>query len=202
VRDPNERLRDKLEAIAAIERHLDCDKAAFEQDELRQAWFLRHLQIIGEAARALPAGIRALATEIPWSKIIGIRNVLVHGYFGIDIVWLAVTNDAPALKPAILSLRTRNESRHDAARRLPPELSTGGSVSAGVVRSRRKHIHPGTIRADHRPLLDKEEHARMAERTVAAVAGHSTVIHLDGLGGHGQGGRLGHWGSCARFFVA
>jgi len=47
-------LRDILEAISAIERHMDGDKAAFEHDELRQAWFLRHLQIIGEAARALP----------------------------------------------------------------------------------------------------------------------------------------------------
>jgi uncharacterized protein with HEPN domain len=113
VRDPNERLRDMLEAVTAIERHLDCDKAEFEQDELRQTWFLRHLQIIGEAARALPAEVRALATAIPWSKIIGMRNVLVHGYFDIDtdIVWQAVTIDVPALKPAILSLLTHIENQ-------------------------------------------------------------------------------------------
>ena len=73
MRDPNECLRDMLEAITAIERHLDCDRATFERDEPRQAWFLRHLQIIGEAARAL-------TTQIPWTKIIGMRNVLVHGY--------------------------------------------------------------------------------------------------------------------------
>jgi len=113
LRDPTERLRAILEAIAAIERHMDCDKAAFEQDELRQTWFLRHLQIIGEAARALPAEIRALDVEIPWSKIIGMRNVLVHGYFGIDIdiVWEAVTRDVPALKPAILALLMRIENQ-------------------------------------------------------------------------------------------
>ena len=51
--DPTERLRDMLEAIAAIERHLDCDKAAFAQDEPRQAWFPRHLQIIGAIFRRL-----------------------------------------------------------------------------------------------------------------------------------------------------
>lgn len=113
MRDPNERLRDMLQAIAAVERHLERDKAAFEQDELRQIWFLRHLQIIGEAARALPAEVRALATEVPWAKIIGMRNVLVHGYFGVDtdIIWLAVTNDVPALKPAILSLLARIENQ-------------------------------------------------------------------------------------------
>jgi len=47
VRNPAERLRDILEAISAIERHLGGDKTAFEHDELRQTWFLRHLQIIG-----------------------------------------------------------------------------------------------------------------------------------------------------------
>jgi uncharacterized protein with HEPN domain len=113
VRNPAERLRDILEAIASIERHLDDDKAAFEHDELRQTWFLRHLQIIGEAARALPTEVRTLAPEIPWPKIIGMRNVLVHGYFDIDtdIVWQAVTNDVPALKPAILRLIARVESQ-------------------------------------------------------------------------------------------
>jgi uncharacterized protein with HEPN domain len=73
----------------------------------------RRLQIIGEATRALPAEVRALAVPIPWSKIIGMRNVLVHGYFDIDtdIVWQAVTNDVPALKPAILNLLTHIENQ-------------------------------------------------------------------------------------------
>ena len=52
--NPAERLRDILEAIAAIERHLDGGKTASEQDELRQTWFLRRLQIVGHASRALP----------------------------------------------------------------------------------------------------------------------------------------------------
>ena len=113
MRNPAERPRDILGAIAAIERHLDGDKTEFERDELRQAWFLRHLQIIGEAARALPMEVRTMAPGIPWPKIIGMRNVLVHGYFDIDtdIVWQAVTNDVPALKSAILSLLGRVESQ-------------------------------------------------------------------------------------------
>ena len=84
MRAPEERLRDILEAIASIERCLDRGKAAFEQDELLQGWFVRNLQIIGEAARAIPGEIRALAPEIEWSRIIGMRNVLVHGYFEVD----------------------------------------------------------------------------------------------------------------------
>lgn len=71
-----------------------------------QNWFLRHLQIIGEAARVLPQEVRDLAPEIPWSNIIGMRNILVHGYFEIDtdIVWNAATRDVPALKPAMEKL--------------------------------------------------------------------------------------------------
>ncbi|MFQ5840744.1 MAG: DUF86 domain-containing protein [Candidatus Methylomirabilales bacterium] len=101
MRDTKERLRDILEAIAAIERYRDCDKPAFERDELLQGWFVRNLQIIGEAARGLPEAVRALAPEIPWPKIVGMRNVLVHGYFDIDsdAVWDAATRDVPALQP-------------------------------------------------------------------------------------------------------
>lgn len=103
MRDPAERLRDILEAITAIERHSNCEKRAFEHDELLQTWFVRHLQIIGEAARATPEEIRALAPEIPWLQIAGMRNILVHGYFEVDtdLVWDAATRDVPALKPAI-----------------------------------------------------------------------------------------------------
>lgn len=113
MRDPRERLRDMLQAIAAIERHIHRGKAAFDQDELMQGWFVRNLQIIGEAARALPEDVRALAPEIEWSKIIGMRNVLVHGYFEIDteIVWEAASRDAPALKPYIERLLKCLEER-------------------------------------------------------------------------------------------
>jgi len=113
VREPKERLRDMLEAIAAIERHLHRGQAAFEQDELLQGWFVRHLQIIGEAARALPEEVRALAPEIEWPKIVGMRNVLVHGYFEIDteIVWAAASRDALALKARIERLLQRLEGQ-------------------------------------------------------------------------------------------
>ncbi|MBC7317200.1 MAG: DUF86 domain-containing protein [Chloroflexi bacterium] len=103
MRDPKERLRHILDAIAAIERYLSRGRTAFERDELLQGWFVRHLQIIGEAARGLPDDVRAMAPEIEWAKMIGMRNVLVHGYFDIDldIVWEAASRDAPALKPSV-----------------------------------------------------------------------------------------------------
>jgi uncharacterized protein with HEPN domain len=111
MRDPKERLRDILEAIAAIDRYRDRDRGTFEQDEMLQVWFLRHLQIIGEAARRLPEEIRNLAPDIPWHKIIGMRNILVHGYFAIDldVVWNAVQRDVPRLKPAVEALLKKLE---------------------------------------------------------------------------------------------
>ena len=54
MRDPNERLRDILDAIANIERYAARGRQVFEADELIQNWFVRHLQIIGEAAYSLP----------------------------------------------------------------------------------------------------------------------------------------------------
>jgi uncharacterized protein with HEPN domain len=103
MRDYNEKLIDILEAIERIEKYAARGREAFECDELIQTWIVHHLQIIGEAVRALPDSIRGKYPEVPWSKIIGMRNILVHTYFGIDVdvVWAVVVNDLPDLKQKI-----------------------------------------------------------------------------------------------------
>ena len=68
MRDPKERLRDILDGIANIERYAARGRQAFESDELIQNWFVRHLQIIGEAARGLPQELRDREQTVPWSK--------------------------------------------------------------------------------------------------------------------------------------
>ncbi len=106
MRDPRERLHDILEAIGRIERYAARGKQAFASDELIQNWFVRYLQIIGEAVRALPPEVQRRAPEIPWKDIIGMRHILVHGYFGInlDVVWGVVERDLPDLKKKIETL--------------------------------------------------------------------------------------------------
>lgn len=103
MRSDREKLLDILEAIERIERYAVQGREAFEQNELIQTWFTQNLQVIGEAARALSSEIRNQHPEIPWAKIIGMRNILAHNYFEIDfdIVWAVVEQELPSLKQSI-----------------------------------------------------------------------------------------------------
>ena len=110
MRSDRERLLDIQEAIAKIEQHASGNIEAFADDELQQVWVIHHLQIIGEAAYGLSQRFRADNPQIPWDQIIGMRHVLVHGYFEIDldIVWAAIEKDLPPLKSAIEAILREN----------------------------------------------------------------------------------------------
>lgn len=75
---------------------------------------VRNLEIIGEACRAIPSEIREEHPEIEWRKIIGLRNILIHQYFGIDteLIWDLIQNKLPELKEKMErlaeSLQTHN----------------------------------------------------------------------------------------------
>jgi uncharacterized protein with HEPN domain len=103
MRDNREKLYDILEAIERIEKYAVQGREAFEENELIQTWFVQHLQIIGEASRVLSADIRDENPEVSWSQMIGMRNILTHNYFEIDLegVWLVVERELPKLKPQI-----------------------------------------------------------------------------------------------------
>ena len=103
MRDDRERLADILEAIERIERYAVRGRQAFEDDELIQSWIVHHLEILGEACRSVSYEFRAGHPEIPWGPISGMRNILVHQYFGIDAdaVWAAVVRDLPPLAIAL-----------------------------------------------------------------------------------------------------
>ncbi len=111
MRDPQERLRDIIAAIEAIERYQNISYEDLENNDLLSVWFVRHLEIIGEAVRALPQEVRAMDQTVQWSEIIGMRTILVHQYFMIDldVVWKVVQNDIPILKTQIQNLLTQLE---------------------------------------------------------------------------------------------
>lgn len=111
MREPAERVRDILEAIERIQRYVPRGKRAFEEDELIQSWFARHVQIIGEAARAMPDEARQLSPDVPWRQIVGMRHILVHDYFGIDTeaLWKVVSEDLAPLEGQMRELLDRLE---------------------------------------------------------------------------------------------
>ena len=94
------RLLDTQEAIERIEKYAEKGKEEFKKDELIQTWVIHHLQIIGEAVGKLTDDLKENYPEIPWKKIRGMRNILVHDYFGIDfdIVWNVIEIELPDLK--------------------------------------------------------------------------------------------------------
>lgn len=104
-----DRLLDILESIGRIGKYAKRGRPAFARSELLQIWIVHHLQIIGEAARKLSDDTRRAHPEIPWPQIIGMRNILVHDYFGVDIkeVWAAVAKDLPVLKKQIEAMTQR-----------------------------------------------------------------------------------------------
>ena len=111
MRDVNEYLLDIQEAIANIMKYTGQGRDSFDQNELIQIWVIRHLEIIGEAARAIPPDFKELHPEMPWRKINGMRNILVHHYFGtdLDVVWSVVENDIPPLRASVDAILTNRE---------------------------------------------------------------------------------------------
>ncbi len=103
MRSDKDRLLDILEAIAAIEKHPKPSEKDFLADELVQVWYLRHLEIIGEAAANLSQATREQSPDIPWRQIIGMRNILIHGYFQVDwrAVWNVASHDLATLKSGV-----------------------------------------------------------------------------------------------------
>lgn len=106
MRADRERLQDILEAADRIHRYTSQGREKFDTEELIQNWVVHHLEIIGEACAALSAELRLDHPETPWRGYVGMRNILVHQYFGIDLepVWLAATTELDALRAAVVAI--------------------------------------------------------------------------------------------------
>ncbi|RPI86813.1 MAG: DUF86 domain-containing protein [Chloroflexi bacterium] len=100
MRDDRERLLDMLEAIHKIEQYAHDELFSSRGDELVEVWMIHHLQIIGEAASRVTQELQKKHPEVAWGGMIGMRHVLVHGYFETDteLVQKAVERDLPILK--------------------------------------------------------------------------------------------------------
>ena len=98
------RLRHILQAIQEIEDYItDSSLEIFMKNSMMRYASIKQIEIIGEAANHLSDQTRDAFPEIQWRRIIGLRHVLVHEYFGIDtiLIWQIISKDIPELKASI-----------------------------------------------------------------------------------------------------
>ncbi len=103
-KDPKIFLKDILKSTEKIEKytHKLTRKEFFQKDETQDA-VIKRLEIIGEAVKNIPGKIRNKYSIIPWKKVAGMRDILIHEYFGINLerVWTTIKKDLPKLKKQI-----------------------------------------------------------------------------------------------------
>lgn len=105
LRQPDVYLNDMLGAIEKIQRYTSkMTYEGFKNDELVQDAAIRNLEILGEAAKKIPDEIKSAYPDAEWKKVAGLRDILIHDYFGIDtvIIWDVIQNKLPSLQ---ISLR-------------------------------------------------------------------------------------------------
>jgi uncharacterized protein with HEPN domain len=111
-------LDDIIAAITKIREYtVDLDYSAFSKDSKTQDAVVRNLEIIGEAAGRLPESLCFKAPKIEWRKIVGLRNILAHEYFGVSlpVVWDILQNKIDPLESACRNLldNTPNSKKGD-----------------------------------------------------------------------------------------
>ena len=107
-RDWRLRLDNIDEAIERINAYVaEMTEAQFRADQRTIDAVVRNFQNIDEAAKHLPDDITSAVPKFPWAEIRSMRNILVHRYFGVDvmIIWKAIQVDLPSLAAAIAALR-------------------------------------------------------------------------------------------------
>ena len=102
-RDDTVYLQHILDAIAKAQTYLiDVDEASFLVKSIVQDGVIRQIEIIGEATKRLSIDVRS----VPWEDIAGMRDKLIHDYFGVDLdmVWLTAINDLPKLQEEVIGI--------------------------------------------------------------------------------------------------
>ena len=100
-KDPEVFLTHILESIELIETYVGkLSEAGFYKDMPMQDAIIRRLEIIGEAVKNLPSAFKSKHPDIPWKKIAGMRDILIHEYFDVDLTltWRVVKQEIPHIK--------------------------------------------------------------------------------------------------------
>jgi len=103
-------VEDILNAMNKIERYIKgLTYEMFGKNEMVIDAVIRNLEIIGEASKNIPEIISKKFLDIPWRRMIGLRNITIHEYFGVDldIIWEIITKNIPETKPKIVDMNRR-----------------------------------------------------------------------------------------------
>lgn len=101
------RLRHILDAILEIENYsLNTDFSGFMKNSMMRFACIKQMEIIGEAGNHVSDEVKTIFSNVEWSQIIGMRNVFVHEYFGVDpkLVWEIIKVDLPGLKEKVIEI--------------------------------------------------------------------------------------------------
>jgi len=100
-----EHMRD---CLGRILEYTNGERSRFEASRLVQDAVIRNLQTLAESSQRLSSEIKGTQPQIPWRELSGFRNVIVHGYLGVDLgaIWLVVEQDLPALGEALNQMAT------------------------------------------------------------------------------------------------
>lgn len=109
-------IEDILESIKLIEKYTkNVSKPNLNNNQKLKDSVVRRLEIIGEAVKNIPDDFREKYPEIQWRKIAGLRDVIIHAYFNIDIniTWDIIKHDLPDLKQKILKIKNDIEKEQE-----------------------------------------------------------------------------------------
>jgi len=107
-RDYRDYVQDILDSINDAEAFIKGMKfSEFKRDKKTINAVVRSVEVIGEAAKKIPKSLRKEFPTIPWKRMLGIRDKLIHEYFGIDveILWEVVKKDLPGINPEVSKMR-------------------------------------------------------------------------------------------------
>jgi len=106
VKDDRVYLQHIQDALNDIASYCGSDREGFFNDRMRQDATLRKLEVIGQAVKNLSEGTKSHQPDIPWKQIAGMRDKVIHDYFGVnlEIVWAVVQKELPKLAKATANL--------------------------------------------------------------------------------------------------